>query len=155
MSDVINRGAVELIRSLVPLGLMHIEELLEIWVHDPEAYLAGLPTHFYNSRGVAYWADGDDARIFFGINGAYLLALDACTGEPIRDFGDDGRVDLMEDIPRATRGETTDNGRNLVGVASPPERNASCGDVETDTSRAGATPLSRIARSARKRHPGG
>ncbi len=91
-----------------------------LWVHDPEAYLAGLPTHFYNSRGVAYWADGDDARIFFGINGAYLLALDARTGEPIRDFGDDGRVDLMEDIPRATRGETDFNGRTLVGVASPP-----------------------------------
>ncbi len=91
-----------------------------IWVHDPEAYLAGLPTHFYNSRGVAYWADGDDARIFFGTNGGYLLALNARTGEPIRDFGDDGRVDLMEDIPRATRGETNHNGRTLVGVASPP-----------------------------------
>ena len=91
-----------------------------LWVHDPQAYLAGLPTHFYNSRGVAYWADGDDARIFFGINGAYLLALNARTGEPIRDFGDDGRVDLMSDIPRATRGETGANGRTLVGMASPP-----------------------------------
>ena len=46
--------------------------------------------------------------------------MDARTGEPIRDFGDDGRVDLMEDIPRAERGGTNYQGRNLVGVASPP-----------------------------------
>ena len=91
-----------------------------IWVHDPEAYLAGLPTHFYNSRGVAYWSDGDDERIFFGTNEAYLIALDAKTGEPVADFGDDGRVDLMEGIPRAVRGSTNHRGRNLMGVASPP-----------------------------------
>ena len=91
-----------------------------LWVHDPQAYLGGQPTHFYNSRGVAYWADGDDARIFFGTNEAYLIALDAETGEPVRDFGDDGRVDLMADIPRAVRGATNHRGRNLMGVASPP-----------------------------------
>ena len=91
-----------------------------IWVHDPRAYLGGQPTHFYNSRGVAYWTDGDDARIFFGTNEAYLIALDAETGEPVRDFGDDGRVDLMAGIPRAVRGETNHRGRNLMGVASPP-----------------------------------
>ena len=91
-----------------------------IWVHDPRAYLGGQPTHFYNSRGVAYWTDGDDARIFFGTNEAYLIALDADTGAPVRDFGDDGRVDLMAGIPRAVRGETNHRGRNLMGVASPP-----------------------------------
>ncbi|MCY4074615.1 MAG: PQQ-binding-like beta-propeller repeat protein, partial [Acidobacteria bacterium] len=91
-----------------------------IWVHDPQAYLAGLPTHFYNSRGVAYWSDGDDERIFFGTNEAYLIALDAKTGEPVAEFGDDGRVDLMEGIPRAVRGGTNHRGRNLMGVASPP-----------------------------------
>ena len=93
-----------------------------IWVHDPQAYLGGRPTHAYRSRGVAYWSedDGDDARIFWGTSEAYLLAVDARTGEPIRDFGDDGRVDLMEGIPRAVRGETNYQGRNLIGVASPP-----------------------------------
>ena len=91
-----------------------------LWVHDPEVYLGGSPTHFYNSRGVAYWTDGDDARIFFGTNEGYLLALDAGTGQPVLDFGDSGRVDLMEGIPRAVRGETNYRGRNLLGVASPP-----------------------------------
>ena len=93
-----------------------------IWVHDPQAYLGGKPTHAFRSRGVAYWSedDGSDARIFWGTSEAYLLAVDARTGEPIRDFGDDGRVDLMEGIPRAVRGETNYQGRNLIGVASPP-----------------------------------
>ena len=91
-----------------------------LWVHDPKVYLGGSPTHFYNSRGVAYWADGDDARIFFGTNEGYLLALDAGTGQPVRDFGDSGRVDLMEGIPRAERGATNLDGTNLFGVASPP-----------------------------------
>ena len=91
-----------------------------IWVHDPQIYLRGRPTHFNNSRGVAWWSDGDDARIFFGTHEAYLLALDAETGEPVLDWGDDGRVDLMAGIPRADRGGTTRRGRNLMGVASPP-----------------------------------
>ena len=91
-----------------------------LWVHDPGVYLRVRPTHFYNSRGVAYWTDGDDARIFFGTSEGYLLALDASTGKPVLTFGDNGRVDLMEGIPRAVRGETNHNGRNLLGVASPP-----------------------------------
>ena len=91
-----------------------------LWVHNPETYLGGLPTHFYNSRGVAYWTDGEDARIFFGTNEGYLLALDARTGQPVDDFGNNGRVDLMEGLPRATRGATNYRGRNLLGVASPP-----------------------------------
>ena len=91
-----------------------------LWTHDPQAYLGGDPTHAYRSRGLAYWSDGDDARIFWGTSEAYLLAVDARTGEPVRAFGDDGRVDLMEGVPRAERGGTNHQGRNLVGVASPP-----------------------------------
>jgi len=94
-----------------------------LWIHDPEAYLGGRPTHFYNSRGVAYWSDDrpeiTDTRIFFGTNEGYLIALDASTGDPVLDFGDNGRVDLMEGLPRAVRGVGA-NRRNRFGVASPP-----------------------------------
>ena len=90
------------------------------WLHDPQAYLKVRPTHFYNSRGVAYWADGDDRRIFFGNSEAYLLALDADTGNPIRSFGENGRADLMAGIPRADRRQKTHRGDHLMGVASPP-----------------------------------
>ena len=91
-----------------------------VWLHDPQAYLSVRPTHFYNSRGVAYWADGDDRRIFFGTSEAYLLALDADTGRPIASFGENGRADLMAGIPRADRSQTTHRGDHLMGVASPP-----------------------------------
>ena len=91
-----------------------------LWVYDPEVYHGGDPTHAYRSRGLAYWSDGDDARIFWGTSEAYLIAVDARTGEPVADFGDSGRVDLMEGVPRAERGGTNYQGRNLVGVASPP-----------------------------------
>ena len=91
-----------------------------LWVHDPEAYQGGDPTHAYRSRGLAYWSDGDDARVFWGTSEAYLIAVDARTGEPVPDFGDNGRVDLVEGLPRAERGSTNYQGRNLVGVASPP-----------------------------------
>ena len=91
-----------------------------LWVHDPQAYEGGRPTHGFRSRGLAYWIDGDDARVYWGTSEAYLIAVDARTGEPVRDFGDNGRVDLMEGVPRAERGGTNYQGRNLVGVASPP-----------------------------------
>ena len=91
-----------------------------VWVHDPKAYLGGVPPHPFRSRGVAYWTDGRQARIFWGTSDGYLLAVDAGTGQPVLDFGDNGRVDLTLGIPRATRGETNYLGRNLLGVASPP-----------------------------------
>lgn len=51
------------------------------------------------SRGVTYWEKGDDKRIFFGA-GKWLYALDAATGKPIRDFGEQGRIDLKKGIER-------------------------------------------------------
>ena len=91
-----------------------------VWVYDPQVYLGGQPTHGYGSRGVAYWTDGQDERIFWGTSEGYLLAVDAKTGQPALDFGNNGRVDLTEGIPRATRGDTNYQGRNLLGVKSPP-----------------------------------
>ena len=91
-----------------------------LWVHDPEAYLRGVPTHAYRTRGVAYWSDDQEARIFWGTSDGYLIAVDAETGQPALGFGNEGRVDLMDGIPRARRGETDHRGRNLLGVSSPP-----------------------------------
>jgi len=96
------------------------------WQYDPEAYRAAPYPHAsvlsYNRRGLAYWAedDGRDARIFYGTNDGYLLAVDARTGQPVRSFGDNGRVDLAEGIPRAPRGTTDQLGHSWLGVASAP-----------------------------------
>ena len=91
-----------------------------LWVYDPEVYRGNPPTHGYGSRGLAYWSDEDEARIFWGTSEGYLHAVDAATGRPTSEFGDNGRVDLTEGIPRATRGETNYQGRVLLGVKSPP-----------------------------------
>ena len=96
------------------------------WQYDPEAYRAAPYPHAsvlsYNRRGLAYWAedDGRDARIFYGTNDGYLLAVDARTGQPVRSFGDNGRVDLAEGIPRAPRSTTDQLGHSWLGVASAP-----------------------------------
>jgi quinoprotein glucose dehydrogenase len=96
------------------------------WQYDPEAYRAAPYPHAsvlsYNTRGLAFWAedDGRDARIFYGTNDGYLLAVDARTGEPVRSFGENGRVDLAAGIPRAPRDTTDRLGHSWLGVASAP-----------------------------------
>jgi quinoprotein glucose dehydrogenase len=61
----------------------------------------------FASRGVSYWADPLEApegpcrrRIFLASIDARLFALDAATGAPCRDFGDDGRIDLTQGLRR-------------------------------------------------------
>src|SRR5216117_2544250 len=48
-------------------------------------------------RGVTYWGDGPDERIFVGVQ-QFLYALDATTGRPIASFGDGGRVDMRDGL---------------------------------------------------------
>ena len=50
-------------------------------------------------RGLTWWADGADERIFAGF-GRYVYALNAKTGAVISAFGDRGRIDLHQDLDR-------------------------------------------------------
>ena len=74
-----------------------------LWVHNPRVYESGSPPlpSPWNHRGVAYWEDGEDARIIWGTGDGHLTAVDARTGLLAADFGDNGRVSLEEGIPRA------------------------------------------------------
>jgi quinoprotein glucose dehydrogenase len=68
-----------------------------IWSFDPNQ---GKPVkQKMRNRGVTYWADGNDRRIFF-VAQQYLYALEAGTGEPIASFGHLGRVDLRQGLDR-------------------------------------------------------
>ena len=49
------------------------------------------------NRGISYWSDGKEARIFVTIK-QYLYAVDAKTGKLIRSFGDQGKVDLSKGL---------------------------------------------------------
>lgn len=51
-----------------------------------------------SGRGVSYWTDGRDSRIFVITPGFQLVALDARTGSPVSAFGNDGVVDLFNHL---------------------------------------------------------
>ncbi len=54
-------------------------------------------------RGVAHWSDGTHGRIFFGAD-EWLYAVDARTGQPVADFGTEGRTSLKAGLgERAAR----------------------------------------------------
>ncbi len=96
-----------------------------LWVYNPKGYEEGTPTmsNPWSQRGVAYWTDGaGDERIFWGTGNGYLICVDAKTGRPCPDFGDDGsgRVDAMVGLPRASRDERDYLNAMLFGIHSPP-----------------------------------
>ena len=51
-----------------------------------------------SGRGVAWWTDGEEERIFHNVSDGRLVALDAKTGTLVDDFGTGGYVDLSQDI---------------------------------------------------------
>ncbi len=69
----------------------------EVWRFDPFQILGGENSWAGTNRGVSYWESGEEKRILFTA-GNWLMALDALSGEPILDFGDEGKVDLRKDL---------------------------------------------------------
>src|SRR5215468_6928621 len=67
-------------------------------------------------RGVAYWTDGNEARIVTVTPGFQLVALDARTGVPVRTFGKDGFVDLFTQLDLTISSDPT----GKIGNSSPP-----------------------------------
>jgi glucose dehydrogenase len=49
------------------------------------------------ARGVAYWTDGSEERIFAGVMN-FLYCLDARTGKPVPAFAEGGRIDLRKGL---------------------------------------------------------
>lgn len=85
-----------------------------IWTYDPKTYENGTPANVgFVHRGVAHWEHGDDKRVLYATGDAYLIALNAKTGEPIQSFGQNGRVDL-------TKGLRREIDRSLYACSSPP-----------------------------------
>ena len=68
---------------------------------DPQAYRDEFPpNNGYVHRGITYWKDtsSSEERIFIGTGNAYLIALDAKTGRPVKSFGKDGSIDLLQGL---------------------------------------------------------
>ena len=70
----------------------------ELWTFDPKAYEGGPkgagPSGFKH-RGIAWWSDGENDRIFLNSRDR-LYAIDAASGELDPGFGDRGSVPLTE-----------------------------------------------------------
>lgn len=64
-----------------------------LWKFDSHVYATQA------DRGLAYWTDGKDKRVFAG-NMNFVYALNPETGKPIPTFGKDGRIDLRENLGR-------------------------------------------------------
>ncbi len=70
-----------------------------LWSFEPNARTA---TEDFDSlhKGVAYWSDGEKARVYYGTPADTLYSLDAETGRPDLAFGCFGRVDLTQGLHR-------------------------------------------------------
>ena len=77
---------------------LNAETGAELWAFDPQSYRDGPGINlYYTHRGVAYWHDGNDARIF--MNAHYrLFSVDAKTGKLIQTFGQNGYALLNEGL---------------------------------------------------------
>jgi quinoprotein glucose dehydrogenase len=62
-----------------------------IWKFD-SGVIANQPV-----RGLAYWTDGRQRFLLCGIMN-YLYELDAATGRPVPEFGENGRIDLRKGL---------------------------------------------------------
>ena len=49
-----------------------------------------------SGRGLAYWRAGDEERVVYVTPGYQMVALDAATGIPVSEFGNNGIVDLKQ-----------------------------------------------------------
>jgi quinoprotein glucose dehydrogenase len=82
------------------------------WTFDP--YKGKRVVSKMRNRGLSFWSseDGSDQRIYVAAD-QYLYALDARTGNPVKNFGDNGRIDLSNDLGRDATGLT-------ISATSPP-----------------------------------
>lgn len=65
----------------------------QLWMFD--SGIVGLGAN----RGLMYWTDGQDARVFTAVDN-FVYALNATGGKPIETFGNQGRIDLRENLGR-------------------------------------------------------
>jgi quinoprotein glucose dehydrogenase len=120
------------------------------WALDPRV---STTTHFseVTSRGVSTWpargakARGERRRILVATIDARLIALAAATGEPAKDFGSGGQVDLTQGVRLVSRGDSPGSaqwgsvnlggsvvtGGGLVFIAAAMDNHLRAFDVET------------------------
>jgi quinoprotein glucose dehydrogenase len=111
-----------------------------IWRFDSEK--GAVPARA--ERGLAYWHDGAEKRLFAGVAN-YVYAIDATTGKGISGFGENGRIDLRENLrgdPKLQSVSITSPGvvykdLLILGDATPEQLPAPPGDIRAYDVRTG------------------
>ncbi len=79
----------------------------EKWVFNPLDSIQNKRWHHssvFINRGVSYWENGTDKRIIFAV-GAIVYAINATNGKLITSFGEDGGINLQNDLGREDAAE--------------------------------------------------
>ncbi len=88
-----------------------------LWTHrEDEGVRAQNSPRQLSGRGLAYWTDGREARIYYVTIGYRLVALDAKTGQRVTTFGTDGIVDLKLDDDQDVDPITADFGLHQAPI---------------------------------------
>jgi quinoprotein glucose dehydrogenase len=80
----------------------------QLWRFNPDPDIKALSK--MRNRGLTYWSQGEQARIFVTYR-QYLISLDAKTGRIDPAFGEQGKVDLRDNLGREPR--------NMVSMTTP------------------------------------
>src|ERR1051326_6561546 len=89
-----------------------------MWVHgEREGERGANAPRQLSGRGLAYWSDGKEERIFYVTPGYRLIALNAKNGARIPTFGKGGEVDLKLDIDQTIMPDLT---TGEIGLQSAP-----------------------------------
>jgi quinoprotein glucose dehydrogenase len=93
-----------------------------LWMHSEHEGVRGVNApHQLSGRGLAYWTDGREERIYYVTLGYQLVALNAKTGAPIASFGKNGIVDLKQDDDQTMDLDTADIGLNSAPIVAKDE----------------------------------
>ncbi len=98
------------------------------------------------ARGLAFWSSGADRRVLAGVMN-FVYALNARDGKPVASFGDDGRIDLRQNLGRTpasaqsiylTSPATVYKDLIIVGGRLPETLPSPPGDIRAYDARTGA-----------------
>lgn len=82
-------------RAVVALNAVTGELLWSFSLHEGKR--SAESPRALSGRGLSYWSDGTKRRILYTTIGYRLISLDADTGQPDPNFGENGIVDLKKD----------------------------------------------------------
>ena len=103
-TPVMVNGTLYVSTSLGQVAAINAVSGEELWVFNTGSWERGRHPNFNNNhRGVSWWDDGADGRIFMAANDGLLWSINALTGEPDASFGDSGVIDLKQGLGRETR----------------------------------------------------